>query len=785
MRTDQNNSKFLSWVALVSLLFVFSSCSKIYFIRNHPEILKGVLDLTSWDKINTKPTQLIGEVEFYWEKLLTPNDFNAAQKPPIDGYIQIPGVWNGYQINKKTLNGNGFATFRFIIKTRSDGIYSLKINEVDCAYKIWVNDALDSAGSVGSTREKMIPSWERKEVYFNTNNKQAEVVIQVSNFHHRKGGLEDAIVFGSAKQIMVLKERSISSDIFLLSVIMLVGISHFFIYLLRKKEKSALLFGILCFVMTLRLISTSEKLIFEVFSNIPWELVIRLEYFSYTIVVPLVVAFLYSYYPKEFSRRALQIITIIAAIFSLSYFVTPVRIFSYTPLYYQVIIVISGIYVLYALTKALKNREDNALIFLGGFIVFFLIVINDILYYNKVINSTLLMPFGLAFMVISQSFALTKKQIKAFTDNELLSAELDKYNRELEVIVVERTSKINHQKEELEAQAENLKVINDRLVELSRFKDSMTGMVVHDMKNHLNNIILLSGKSKVTHAGVLDADETINHSAKQIQTLVMNILDIQRFEEARFELDLQDVILFPTINRVKKDLEIMLRLKGISINNQTSRSLSVKVDPDIIHRVFINLISNAIKFSPSNSEILVKTEDQENKVKFLVIDKGIGVNDSLKDKIFDKFATFDSPSLQNFKSTGIGLTFCKLAVEAHHGKIGVTDGPEKGSIFWFTLPKGNLGKEEIEDSASSKIESNTKILSDYDISILNKYALQLSTIKYYEVTRVNLLLSQIKSELGDNLTVQVESWINEIKESVALSNKDLFDLKIQEVLKRN
>gem|GEM_PF-849242 len=770
-------------ISMLILMLLCISCADLLVFRESPRINKGVLDLTGYDFEANPAIPLNGEVEFYWQQLLTPVDFATGLDSLPRRYIEIPGIWNGTVVNGLALKGDGYATYRVVIKVGADGIYGLKFKEVDCAYKVWANNVVDSVGRVGRTRETTAPNWNRRELYFNSIKQRVEVVVQVSNFHHRKGGLEDPIVFGTANQIMRIKQGNVNLNVFLLAVIVLVGITHLFIYVLRQKERTALLFGILCLVMAIRLICTSEKLIYEFFPFVPWGVATRLEYLSYTLVVPLMVAFLYSYYPSEFSPRILKWIVAIAALFSLSYLVTPVRVFSYTPIAYQVVILIIGFYVLVRLANALRKRQDNALIFLGGFVIFFLVVINDILFYNKVLNTSLLMPYGLAFMVVSQSFALTKRQVKAFSDNEAMSEDLNKYNYELEKIVHERTEKVLHQKEELEAQADKLKEINERLVELHRFKDNMTGMLVHDMKNHLNNIILLTGKRTGELNGLLDPNETIGYSAKQLYTLVMNILDIQRFEEARMELSIQNVNLSPIVDNVLKDLALMAKLKNITVTNSCNRESLVKTDPVIAHRVFINLISNAMKYSPPNTKVVITSEEQGEFVKFSVIDQGYGIPDSFIGKLFDKFAVYKHPVDDSQKSTGLGLPFCKLAVESHGGAIGVMQRADRGAIFWFTLPKGEPGHSG-GSAYSSHQESSAEILSPTDIECLYPFAVQLTRIKYYEVTRANALLAELLESLGKDLNEPIRNWVEQVKRAIVLSNREAYEKLVRAVIDR-
>ncbi|PKL76338.1 MAG: hypothetical protein CVV27_10790 [Candidatus Melainabacteria bacterium HGW-Melainabacteria-1] len=108
----------------------------------------------------------------------------------------------------------------------------------------------------------------------------------------------------------------------------------------------------------------------------------------------------------------------------------------------------------------------------------------------------------------------------------------------------------------------------------------------------------------------------------------------------------------------------------------------MEVDADMLQRVFENLLANAIKFSPAGAPVKIVFSSRADELRAEVQDTGSGIPAELQDRIFDKFGQVETRK----HSTGLGLTFCKLAIEAHGGSIGVESEVGKGSIFWFSLP---------------------------------------------------------------------------------------------------
>jgi signal transduction histidine kinase len=115
-----------------------------------------------------------------------------------------------------------------------------------------------------------------------------------------------------------------------------------------------------------------------------------------------------------------------------------------------------------------------------------------------------------------------------------------------------------------------------------------------------------------------------------------------------------------------------------------SASIIAKCDADLIRRVITNLVANALKFTPASGRMRLTVASDGTDARVLVIDNGYGIAPEYHQKIFDKFGQVESRRQAN--STGLGLAFCKLAVERHGGKIGVESTVGKGSTFWFTLP---------------------------------------------------------------------------------------------------
>jgi signal transduction histidine kinase len=177
-------------------------------------------------------------------------------------------------------------------------------------------------------------------------------------------------------------------------------------------------------------------------------------------------------------------------------------------------------------------------------------------------------------------------------------------------------------------------------------------------------------------------------STDTVIKMVSTMLDISKMEAGRMTLDYSAVDM---INLVRETIRMVAPLQASRSITLTSpgEMESLSCDANLIRRILQNLIVNAIKFTDKEKGVItISIENASaNKARVSVVDNGPGIPPEYREKVFDKFRQVSARQQGKGYSTGLGLTFCKLAVEAHGGRIGLESDEGKGSTFWFELPR--------------------------------------------------------------------------------------------------
>lgn len=462
---------------------------------------KGVIDLTGAEVNLHKSTQKIsGDVEFYWNKSYSPNDFKTPEKIAKPEYFSIPKSWASYQIDNEKLPSNGYATYRFWVDVKGsdeDQILGIKIPSIFTSYKIWINGKpIAEAGVVGKSNEEHVPKFLIDDIPFAIDASKNDVVrlefvVRVSNYSHRRAGLVRPMYIGSYN---ALKKSSRYLDILnllVIGIVLVIGLNHINMYIFRRQDISNLYFGILSLVMILRNISTGDRIISFIFPQINWEFLLKIDNFSGYCTIPFFALFFYSQYKENFPKPMRNLLLLLGMIFALFIFATPASVYGKFNLAFEIYLLVGGLYLTFGvlLIASFKKREGAFLTFIGMLLLYATAIL-DVLSSMGITQTPYVAPYGLVTFMLLQSFTITSRSAKAINQNEHLSNQLSLEKGGLEKNIEERTKELQSQRDKLVEHQEKEKI--------QQWINKGVNRINHVLSTNRNNFDALSRKVLIT-----------------------------------------------------------------------------------------------------------------------------------------------------------------------------------------------------------------------------------------------------------------------------------------------
>ena len=226
-----------------------------------PRTQKGIIDLSTWDFDKDDIVELNGPWAFYWQKLLTPDDFLNPVPPQKTGYIPMPSLWIDHKIDGRSFEADSFATYRLQVKIKpSRTPLKLTLSGLVNAYRLWVNGTLLSQDGVVSVHGHSEISGKHSITLIcvpplQQAQESLELVLQLSNHRNKGGGAYFPFRLGSEKQIMAQWDHERWFLVFSFGITLIMGCYHLVLYFLRPKDMSPLYFGIFCFLWSAQFMS--------------------------------------------------------------------------------------------------------------------------------------------------------------------------------------------------------------------------------------------------------------------------------------------------------------------------------------------------------------------------------------------------------------------------------------------------------------------------------------------------------------------------------------------------
>jgi diguanylate cyclase (GGDEF)-like protein len=495
----------LTVLTLTIVLPFLAGCSN-EFLGHHPQAVGGILDLTQWQP-EKEVIRLDGEWEFYWNRLLEPPELNNIGTKK-DGYINLPSSWNKYTINDKKLPGDGYATFRLLFKTDKSSRLAIKIPRIFTSYDLWVNkERIASSGTTGKSREAMTPQYLPQVAFFEAKQGENEIVIQVSNFYHRSGGILESLILGNEKWILDLRYRNLASELLLFGSLMIIGAYHLALFLFRGKDYSPLCFGLFCILVSIRTLLVGERFFIYLLPGFNWEIAHKIQTAVFYLGTPLITMFFKSIFPQDVSSKFVRTSQLIGFVFVGLVLLTPAKVFTVFNPVYQLFALCVILYLVGIFAKQLRKKTQGIGLIITGALALFITTLNDMVFLSIWMNdhsssllrtlfrSGSLSSVGQLIFVFTYSLVLAQKFSHALDAEEVMTAQLKEMNVNLDQLVKKRTEDLEKSKQKIEDQKAELEKIN-QVLHLLSLKDPLTNLW---NRRHFDRAIHLEWRRSLRH----------------------------------------------------------------------------------------------------------------------------------------------------------------------------------------------------------------------------------------------------------------------------------------------
>lgn len=646
---------------MISLIPIFLYVSKKPVI-NQPIAQNGYLDISRWDFGKNGNIKLDGEWEFYWNKLLTPEDFIKQKLHNPDGYISVPSAWNG-SIGEVQLSDKGAATYRLKVHlSDAQRAMGIKTTSIRMSSRIFIDgtEILSSGSPALSPNDGYVMANTPYATAFHPEGNEIEIIVQVADFDYKAGGIVQSIYLGKQNDIYMMSVRNNFLNGFLSACLFITGLYYFFVFLGRRKDVSVLYYSAYAITLSLFEILYGEKVLLQMFESLSnqYSILVKLHNVILYLTVIFVCLFVRKIAEHAIPRWFIKAILILFGSYSVLYMILPLNIVSE----YQNVALLLGmlayVFIIISLLRAILAKRYGALgkselirlvIAFTCVLIYFL---DGTLFLNNIKSDNYIGYMTMMVFIATISMLLSQQYNKSFRTIEKM---------------------------------------NSLLLEVDKLKDEFLANTSHELRTPLNGIINLTQSVMEKGREVLEQSQQedlkyVIGAGRRLSNLINDILDMSCLKRGEITLLKKPVNVRTVASVIIHVMEHLKEEKEIVFINSIPEGLPpAEADEERLRQIYYNLIGNALKFTVSGS-IEAGGRQHNGMLEFWVKDTGCGMPSDKQEEIFKSFYQIASPEHKENQGTGLGLSITKQLIELHGGKITVSSAPGKGSKFIFTLP---------------------------------------------------------------------------------------------------
>jgi hypothetical protein len=326
-----------------------------------PTVSNAFLDLSTWNFKEQGHVALNGQWEFYNRELLSPESFEV-KKPVQHEFIEFPALWNN--LNKTRIPGFGYATYHVkIALNKSRGPLAVEIPDVYSSYNFWINGVLISRnGKVGRNENESMPQYLPRTIPIEISRDTLDIVLQISNFHHAKGGMREQIVIGDKDEMLFKRSVAVNTNVVMFCILIVIAIFFVMLYIFSKRQSSLLYFCALCLSWGIRSVFSNQYLAISIWPDFSWEIAAKIEYICLFLVMIWAMLFIGSLFRKDSNAIFKYLFCFCNAVFiGLTIAFKAATYTQFLPVYLSFCAVLL-LYILYVIIRALISERAGAIL---------------------------------------------------------------------------------------------------------------------------------------------------------------------------------------------------------------------------------------------------------------------------------------------------------------------------------------------------------------------------------------------------------------------------------------
>jgi signal transduction histidine kinase len=670
---------------LITLLFLlFASVSSI-LAKDTPRAKDGLLDLREYDFFENGVLRIEGEWHFHWNQIIDPSlHIDSSQY-----IVEVPSSWNKLKGIVPGIEPKGFASYHLkIIVPNNIERVAFRFNEVFSGSGYYINGKnIGFNGFPGANPYQNLFDTRASLHTASLSDSVINLVVHVSNFHFRSGGMKGIVELGLPMQVMEERARRQHRDFFLIGGFLIVGIFFMGMYLIHT-ELYKLFFSLICLLFAFRLALLSESGYLGWVSGITH---IRLEYISFSLMVPLFIMMIRHIFPNDFPQLPFRFILWICILMIIVLILSPISLFSPALVYYFIFVGLTGLVLLAVMYKAIARGRTYAIGYAIGILVVLLGVMNDILIVSDILETSYKGRYAMFAYVLIYALIFSLKSNIMLRRSEQLTFEISEVNENLEAIVEERTRELSLKSEELLGHKKELQERNLELQQLITIRNRFFTIIGHDIRGPVGYTAQMIDMLLQDEVKEEEKDEILNllmNSSKATMELLENLMVWGRSQIGNLTAKPVVFALKPVIQETCDLFSHAIMEKKISLDVSVKATRKVNADREQIKMLIRNLLSNAIKFTGNKGEIRIRADISEYKKEAIltISDSGIGIPALMQEKLFSSEEFYTTDGTSNEKGTGLGLKLCKEIIELNKGWISVESRTGVGTVFTVGIP---------------------------------------------------------------------------------------------------